>query len=140
MASPTPLRALSPEEAKAKHDEIVTKARAEGREQGRKEWAPYAQEAANAAVSAAIAPLKAQHADTVRHVRHGWFAWGGIIGLLCGAAAGALLTNAVLGAAFQQASNYGREMVVTGAISQGQNPPARCIPGERLEDGRVCPR
>jgi len=140
MANPTPLRALSPEEAKAKRDEIVTKARAEGREQGRKEWAPYAQEAANAAVSAALEPIKAQQADVLKHAKAAAWARGGIIGLLVGTAFGATVVNIFLGAAFDQATRMSRETTITGALIQQQNAPDRCLPGEQLPDGRVCPQ
>lgn len=45
-----------------------------------------------------------------------------------------------LGTSFIQAAEYGSRMVVSGAALQSSNPPMRCIPGETLEDGRVCPR
>lgn len=130
---------LTPEQARAKRDEAITKARAEGRDQGRKEWSAYIADAAKAAVHAALEPLKAAHAEVLAHARTSAWWRGAAIGLLIGAAAGALLTNVVLGAAFQQAGQYGREMVVTGAISQAANPPRTCTPGEHLDDGRVCP-
>jgi len=131
--------ALTPEQARAKRDAQLNAARAEGREQGRKEWAPYVAEASQGAVTAALEPMKAQHEQSIRHVRHGWFAWGLVIGGAVGASLGALLANAVLGAAFDQATRVSREATLTGAIVQQTQPPARCVAGEHLPDGRVCP-
>lgn len=130
---------LTPEQAKQQRDAALTKARQEGREAGRKEWASYITDAIKAGVHAAVEPMKAAHQETLRHVRHGWLAWGGIIGLLVGMAAGSMLTNWALGAAFQQATQNNREAVITGAISQTVRPPTPCVPGEHMDDGRVCP-
>lgn len=65
----------------------------------------------------------------------------------------AMLTGAVIGAAlmlaagaigmnvFQtQFASFGHEMAITGAVTQQLNPPQHCIPGEHLNDGRVCPQ
>lgn len=130
---------LTPEQAKQQRDAALTKARQEGREAGRKEWGSYITDAIKAGVQAAVEPLKAAHQEITSHARSSAWWRGAAIGLLIGASAGALLTNVVLGAAFQQAGQYGREMVVTGAISQATHPPVPCVPGQRLDDGRVCP-
>lgn len=131
--------ALTPEEAKAKRDAQLREAKAEGLAQGRKEWAGYVADAVKSGSDAVLAPMKAQHEQSIRHVRHGWFAWGLVIGGALGASLGALLANAVLGAAFDQATRVSREATLTGAIVQQTQPPARCVAGEHLPDGRVCP-
>lgn len=73
--------------------------------------------------------------------KHGRFRFyqGAALGTVMGAclmlAAGALMVGEI----FKQASQYGREMAVTGAIAQGVNEPEPCVPGSTLPDGRVCP-
>jgi len=134
---------LTPDQAKANAEKLLTKARAEGDakgyERGLKAGQANLEAASAAAVKANHEPLKAAHAEITSHARSSAWWRGAAIGLLIGASAGALLTNVVLGAAFQQAGQYGREMVVTGAISQATHPPVPCVPGQRLDDGRVCP-
>ena len=132
--------ALTPEQARAKRDAQLNAARAEGREQGRKEWAPYVAEASQGAVTAALEPMKAQQADVLKHARQAAWARGGIIGLLVGTAFGATVVNIFLGAAFDQATRMSRETTITGALIKQQNAPDRCLPGEQLPDGRVCPQ
>lgn len=74
----------------------------------------------------------------IGHHRAAWLY--GIPALLLGAAASvyAMMTMQDYTAA-TLAENF-REQAMTGAIIQANQTPERCIPGERLQDGRVCPQ
>lgn len=148
MSEPTPLPAAQREQArlalKAREDGIRAAAIKAGRAAEREDWHKalgVASMAEATEVAHLRAELKARPSHTeLAHARSSAWWRGAAITLLVGIAAGAAITNFVLGAAFQQAGQYGREMVVTGAISQATNPPTRCVPGEHLQDGRVCPQ
>jgi hypothetical protein len=78
-------------------------------------------------------------AEAMRHAQHGARNFGVAVGLIAGAAlmlaAGALW----LATYSTNFATYGHEMAITGAVTQQLNPPQRCMPGEHLSDGRVCP-
>ena len=79
---------------------------------------------------------------TARHeqaVAHGARNFGLAVGLITGA--GLMLAAGAIWLATYSTNfaTYGHEMAITGAVTQQLNPPSRCIPGEHLADGRVCP-
>lgn len=101
-----------------------------------------------AAHQANVEGVKSAHIDEMnrvaareRAVGHHRAAWlYGIPALILGGIA------ATVGMVYMQdytadtlARNF-REQAMTGAIIQANQEPARCIPGETLGDGRVCPR
>ena len=147
MTDPTPLPAAKNADALAKlkqrDDGIRAAAIKAGRAAERDDWCKALGVASMAEASEVAhlrTELKARPTHTeLAHARSSAWWRGAALTLLIGIAAGAAITNVILGAAFQQAGQYGREMVVTGAISQATNPPRPCTPGEHLADGRVCP-
>ena len=73
---------------------------------------------------------------------HGYHlaAWQfGLAGTLMGALMSAMALIAMTNVGVQQLREFGAGMVLSGAATQQLNPPARCVPGENLPDGRVCP-
>jgi len=92
--------------------------------------------------------LKAAHASEMeriaareRAIGHHRAAW--VYGLSCfligGTAALVAMIQMQNYTAATLARNF-REQAMTGAIIQANQEPARCIPGETLPDGRVCPQ
>jgi hypothetical protein len=81
-------------------------------------------------------------AEEAKHGRHRFWQ-GTAIGLSAGAAIGASMVALAFAwsmrESFNQAADYGSRMVVSGAALQAGSPPERCVPGETLPDGRVCP-
>lgn len=81
-------------------------------------------------------------AEEAKHGRYRFWQ-GTAIGLSAGAAIGASMVALAFAwsmrESFTQAADYGSRMVVSGAALQAGSPPERCLPGETLPDGRVCP-
>ena len=97
---------------------------------------------------AAIEGIKAAHVEEMnrvaareRAVGHHRAAWlYGIPALIVGAGISMFGMMAMQNyTAATLASNF-REQAMTGAIIQANQTPQRCIPGETLEDGRICPQ
>lgn len=75
----------------------------------------------------------------IAHARHASRGYAMVFGAIVGAAA-AVIVGAVTLSQYAPALNtVVHESVLTGAVTQQLNPPVRCVPGERLPDGRVCP-
>lgn len=64
---------------------------------------------------------------------------GRVEGLIVGGALVMAGASTFIGVVFNEAVQYGREMTITGALSQNLNEPTPCVPGQPLPDGRVCP-
>lgn len=80
--------------------------------------------------------------EEAKHGRHRF--WQGMaMGLSGGVAIGSAMVALAFAwsmrESFDNAAQYGSRMVVSGAALQGASPPTRCVPGETLDDGRVCP-
>ncbi len=87
------------------------------------------------------AELKARPTPAeISHARHASRGYAALVGAIIGASlavAGVALHDAGLTTQF---ATFGHEMAITGAVTQQLNPPQRCVPGEHLADGRVCPQ
>lgn len=119
----------------------------EGRRRSNTEHEAKAKLAATAAAARLEGQATAHKAELARAERlhgkaHYWqgAAIMGMVGLAVGSTIASLIFLASMRESFTNARDYGASMVATGAAQQMVNPPERCIPGETLSDGRVCPQ
>lgn len=143
VPTPDAKRADAIAKIKAREDGIRANAIRQGREAERRELmeALGAQTLADASQVAQIRKerdARPTHAEEAKHGRFRFYQ-GGFLGLIIGMSIAAIIASLLLQESFRQAANYGREMTMTGALTQSVAPPTRCIPGETLPDGRRCP-
>lgn len=74
---------------------------------------------------------------SARHASRGYAA---LFGAIIGAAVAVVVGALTLGQYAPALNTVVHESVLTGAVTQQLNPPQRCIGGEHLPDGRVCPQ
>lgn len=83
----------------------------------------------------------ARTARRERAVGHHRAAWVyGIPSLIVGLLSGVGLTYWAADRAADTLARNFREQAMTGAIIQATQPPQRCVPGEMLQNGTICPR
>jgi hypothetical protein len=132
--------------AKAKRDQQVIEARAEGRDQGRKEWMPYVAGALEVSLGAVGVAHKAEiertRAETIEHERkahaHGFWKGGQIVGIIClalGALGAIAIMDLVQRSSFNAAASFGERQVMTGALL-GQGVPRETAPQQRPPSGQ----
>lgn len=143
MAEPTPhpqaTRQLTAAE-KQRADGIKGSYIKQGREAERQDWCK-ALGVASPEEATEIAHLRTRPTQSeLGHAKHASRGFAMLTGAIIGAAlavAGVAVHDMWLTSQF---ASFGHEMAITGAVTQQLNPPQRCVPGEHLADGRVCPQ